>query len=115
MFKLYINDVLYTDSLSNISITDDKFFNGSQTNGIPVLYVIEKDTIKSGDRIVAELCGITEDYYNFIMEAQTMYYPQVPIFSGPPANVRSNLSNNAIGYFTAYSISRKEYTVPQKK
>ncbi len=116
LFKVNINGVSNADSLSNYIVTDDRFFNGSYTNGITIYFVEGRDTIKTGDKITAEICGINEDYYNFINEAIQMSQPQVPIFSGPPANIRTNFSNNAIGYFAAYSVARKDcFVKPQKK
>jgi len=105
LFKAYINGVLYSDSLNNLSITDDKFFNGNNANGSPVIRVVEEDSIKVDDIISLDICGISKDYYNFIIEAQTMTGTQVPMFSGPPANVRTNINNGALGYFAAYSIN----------
>lgn len=115
MFKLHINDVLYTDSLSNLVIQDDILINGSYVNGASAFYLFEKDTLKPGDRLTVEICNINKDFYHFIYEAQLMSSPQVPIFSGPPANVRTNFNNGAIGYFAAYSTARTiGFVRPQK-
>lgn len=53
--------------------------------------------------------GITEDYYSFIYSYITDYYPKVPIFSGPSANIPTNIKpiDDAVGIFAAYSIERK--------
>jgi hypothetical protein len=106
MFKAYINGVLNADSLLNLIVTEDKFYNGSTTNGITCYYFLEKDTIKPGYTVTLDICGITKDYFHFISEAQTMASPQNPMFSGPPANVRTNFNNDAVGYFAAYSVAR---------
>jgi hypothetical protein len=105
MFKAYINGVLNADSLTNLIVTEDKFYNGSSTNGIMCYAFFEKDTIKVGYDVRLDICGITEDYFKFISEAQTMANPQNPMFSGPPANIRTNFNNDAVGYFIAYSIA----------
>lgn len=115
MFKLSINDKLYTDSLINLTVTDDQLFNGNYTNGIQIFFLEEKDTLDLGDKITVEGCGITKDYYNFISEAQTLIRGQDPLFSGPPANVRSNINNNALGYFAAYSIARSSDVVKTRR
>jgi hypothetical protein len=106
-FLISLNDQLQTDSLSNMQITDDTFFNGSYTNGVVVYFFSERRwIINEGDKITAGFCGITKDYYNYLVEAQTASRRSAPLFSGPAANPRTNLTNGAIGYFTAYSISR---------
>lgn len=117
MFKAYINGVLNADSLLNLVVTEDKFYNGSSTNGITCYTIPERDTIKPGYNITLDICGITEDYFNFITEAQTMASPQNPMFNGPPANVRTNFNNDAVGYFSAYSIARcsRKYKPSGKK
>lgn len=116
MFKVYINGVLNADSLTNLVIAEDKLFNGNYTNGITVYMVEGNDTIKADDIITLDICGINQDYFKFITEAQTMVNPQNPMFSGPPANTRTNLNNEAIGYFTAYSIASSSCRIkPSRK
>ncbi|RPH28086.1 MAG: DUF4249 domain-containing protein [Bacteroidales bacterium] len=106
MFRAYIDNVLNSDSLLNYGITEDKFFNGSDIIGKLVYMFPEKDTIKLGKTIVTiDICGITKDYFLFLTEAQTMARPQNPMFSGPPANIRTNISNGAVGYFSAFSVA----------
>ncbi len=107
-FLVWVNGVLNSDSLLNINVTDDTFFNGSYTNGVVIYYVFGEsyNPFKVNDTITAGFCGITEDYYKFIIEAQVAARPSAPLFSGPPANPRTNFNNGALGYFTAFSISR---------
>lgn len=102
MFNVLRNDTLITDSLSRMQVTDDKLVDGMYLPGIYAQYFYE-DELSIGDTVSMITSSITEDYYRFVSEAQTELYPKVPIFSGPPANVRSNISNGAIGYFAAFS------------
>jgi hypothetical protein len=108
-FKIYKNDTLLTDSISEYACQSDELFNGNYTNGITVHILMDDkpdEKVDIGDKITFELNGITEEYYNFILEAQTEIAPKIPLFSGPGANVHSNISNNAVGFFTAYSVSK---------
>jgi hypothetical protein len=108
-FKVYKNGMLLTDSLSNLIVQDDVFFNGNYTYGIPSQFLDqqrEDEKVNPGDTITFELNGITEDYYTFVIEAQSEIFYHTPLFSGPPANISTNISNGAIGFFTAYSIDR---------
>lgn len=114
MFKVYINDVLYSDSLNNLMISDDKLINGNSTNGAALYFIQEPDTIKAGYKVTLELCVINEDHFRFLYEAQTSSQPQIPIFSAPPANARTNISNGAIGYFSAYASIKSSYIVKQE-
>ncbi len=101
MFNAMRNGAMITDSLWRISLTDDRFFNGNYTNGIIVQFLYE-DELVDGDTFTLVLSNITEQYYNYLLQAQTEINPKNPLFSGPPANVGTNLSNGAVGYFAAF-------------
>ncbi|HDO28242.1 MAG TPA: DUF4249 domain-containing protein [Bacteroidetes bacterium] len=102
MFNALRNDTILTDSLSRIGITDDRLVDGMYLPGIYVLF-FNKDELAIGDTVTLLLSGISKDYFRFLDEAQQELQPNVPFFSGPPANVRSNINNGALGYFSAYS------------
>ena len=110
-FKAYINGKLDTDTLSNITTTDDRLFNGKQTNGIVVFFYEELDKIKTTDTVVLEMMTINRNYMNFLTSVQTVVQGNIPMFSGPPANIYTNFKNGALGFFTAYSLSRKSTIV----
>jgi hypothetical protein len=115
MFLVYVNDELDSDSLQNIIITDDALFNGNYTNGVVVYYLNGVDALSVGDTITTAFCGISRDYYKYLTEAQVATRPSVPLFSGPPANPRSNFNNGAIGYFAAYSLSRASTIIEEEE
>lgn len=107
-FKVRKNGVLLTDTLYELIVQNDEFFNGSYTYGIPSQFLsVDKpdEVVKVGDTITFEINGITEEYYNYIIEAQSQVFTQTPLFSGPPANISTNIDNGAIGFFEAYSIN----------
>lgn len=105
MFNIYKNGTLLTDSLSEKIITDDVLYNGNYTNGIGVGYLDqskEKEKLHPGDVITFQAGNIPEKYAQFIWEAQAEIQFSTPLFSGPPANVKGNITNGSIGYFAAY-------------
>jgi hypothetical protein len=107
-FKVRKNGVLLTDTLYEMIVQSDEFFNGNYTYGIPSQFLSTDkpdEVLEVGDTITFEINGITEDYYNYIVEAQSQVFPQTPLFSGPPANIRTNIGNGAIGFFAAYSVN----------
>jgi len=112
LFKVIKNNILLTDSVFKYSIGDNYGFEGKYFNGFPV-YSLREDRkdekLIQGDTIKVEMYGITEDYYSFIYSYITDYYPKVPIFSGPSANIPSNIKpfDEAVGVFSAYAIKRK--------
>jgi hypothetical protein len=108
MFNILKNGRLLTDTISSIFVSSDEFYNGGYTSGIGVGYLDqskEDETVNAGDTITFQGCKITEDYYNFVVALQQETGFSTPLFSGPPANVKGNVSNGAVGFFTAYSTS----------
>jgi hypothetical protein len=101
-FNAFVNLKAVTDSLSRIGISDDRIVDGTYLNGIWVLFLRE-DEVSVGDEVTLATISISEDYYRYLSEAQTELFPNNPLFSGPPANVRSNISNGALGYFAVFS------------
>ena len=106
MFKNYKNGKLNTDTINEVFVTDDRLFNGSYTNGVGTGYLNNKkpdEAVHPGDTIKLQISGITEEYMKFVISVQTESGYKNPLFSGPPANVKGNISNGAVGFFTAYS------------
>jgi hypothetical protein len=108
MFNIYKNHELLTDTISYRIVSSDEFYNGNYTNGIGVGYLDQanpRQVLKAGDTITFQGCNITEEYYNFIITLQSATGYQNPLFSGPPANVKGNISNGAAGFFAAYGVA----------
>jgi hypothetical protein len=107
MFNLYKNGKLLTDTITKKVVSEDKFFNGSYMNGVPVMYINNDhpwETIYPGDTIMLQMSGITKEYFDFINEVKQSGF-NIPFFSGPPANVNGNVNNGGVGFFAAYSNS----------
>jgi hypothetical protein len=114
-FLLSKNQTMLTDTLNEWLITDDLFFNGNYTNGLPIGYLDQgsaEQNLKPGDTVTAEVNSIGKDYYSFLVEAQTELFGSNPLFSGPPANIKGNINNGAVGFFIAYSVSRSYAIAP---
>jgi len=108
MFNIFKNGEMLTDTISNRFVSADDFYNGNYTNGIGVGYLnqaYKREILIAGDTITFQGCNITEEYYNFIVTLQSETGYQNPLFSGPPANVKGNISNGAVGFFAAYGVA----------
>lgn len=108
MFKTYKNGALVTDTLSEVLVTDDRFYNGNYTNGIGVgFFDLSNPTqkVENGDILSLQSARITEEYYRFITQVQVQSGFQTPLFSGPPANIAGNINHDAIGFFAVYPVS----------
>jgi hypothetical protein len=112
-FVIARNWVSLTDTLDEWFVTDDRFFNGNYAYDAPVAYLEQgknDEGLSTGDTVIVEINNIGSDYANFIWQAQAELMGSNPLFSGPPANVKGNISNGAAGFFAAYSASRA-YTI----
>ncbi len=107
MFNWFRNGRLMSDSIQKKIVMDDKFINGRYLGGIETFNIDdthEWETIKPGDTVTLQMCGITAGYLNFISQVQMSGF-NLPFFTGPPANVQGNIGNGGSGYFAAFSNS----------
>jgi hypothetical protein len=114
-FLVSNNNRMITDTLTEWFVTDDRFFNGNYAYGATVAYLRQdknNETLSPGDTVMVEVNSIGRDYAYFIWDAQAEHAGSNPLFSGPPANVKGNVNNGAIGFFSAFSITRASTTVP---
>lgn len=108
-FACRVNNVLVHDTITEVNSTDDRYFDGNNFNGFEVgLFDQEKqdEILHNNDEITLEVYAFNKEYHDYLFELQSIASRQNPLTSGVPANIRSNVSNGAIGFFTAYSISR---------
>lgn len=116
-FNFWKNNVLLDSTLIDYNIQADDFYNGRYLfYGIPIGYFSDDETdeiLFPGDTIMLELHSIESAYYDFVGDSQLELFGNNPLFSGPPANIRTNISNGAAGAFTAYSITRASAIVPE--
>jgi len=115
-FKIWKNGELLTSRLSDYFIQTDDFYNGTYIYGLPVGFLADDDPEEMalpGDTVTLELNVIDQAYYQFISEAQLEIAGNNPLFSGPSANISSNLDGDAKGIFAAYSIQRVSRIIPE--
>lgn len=116
-FKAWRNDTLTTDTIIEYGATDDTFFNGNYTNGIPCLYFQDEykdEYVKKGDKLTLGIENIDKAYYTYINSCINEYYGYNPMFGGMPANVESNFTNGALGIFKVYTISKASVIVKEE-
>lgn len=107
-FACQINDVVVHDTIIEVLVQKDTYFNGEQTKGADVgeFNQSKPDEILTNlDKVTLETYAISKEYYDFVNQLQDMDEGQ-SMFSGPPGNITSNISNEAVGFFAVYSITR---------
>jgi len=113
-FWLYRNGRNITGSLGDWYITDDLFFNGKYLQGTTLGWLSqhqENESLQAGDTLMAEVQALQKDFTEFLWGMRSSLFGSNPLFSGPPANVKGNISNGAIGYFAAFPVSRAKIIV----
>lgn len=112
-FDTYVNAAEGQDAISRTVATPDRFFNGQNTNGFNIAFFDGKQ-IKPGDTITTVMSALSADYFNFISELRNESGFNNPLFSGPPANVRSNLNPGGLGYFYARKVQETQRIVGER-
>jgi len=113
-FRALVNGVMVTDTLYEFQITDDEMYNGNYTHGVVCQVLNDENTdefVENGDTLTLQIDNIDEPYFDYIGSAIKEYYGFNPLFGGLPANVAGNITNNAIGIFRVYSVSRSSVIV----
>jgi hypothetical protein len=117
LYFLYLNDSLVTDSLSEVLFASDEFVNGNYINGLQTNFIPE-DLFKGDSlKVTLEMESIAPAYYEFLSGMLLEIWRGSP-WDGPPANVPSNLNNDARGYFRASDVKRKTrmfYATPRRE
>jgi len=105
---IYINDTLYTDDIAEAAYLSD--FQSSDMYWANIeIYSMPQERIKLDTNIIRiEMISLSEDEWDFLGEFFSETYGGGSIFSGPPANIRSNIRNttgglDGMGFFGASS------------
>ena len=95
LFKFYRNDTLILDSETDIYYADDELL-AEKIDGIPTA-----GFYKVGDQAKVEMYSISQEAFVYLNDLSILLTSDGGMFSPPPANPRTNLSNNALGFFRA--------------
>jgi len=99
LFKFYRNDSLKVYNETDIYFADDETL-GENINGVasPVYFT-------PGDIGRVEIYGISRTAFIFYSDLQQLLNNDGGLFSQPPADSRTNLTNGALGFFQASSLN----------
>jgi hypothetical protein len=98
LFKFFRNDTLNLYNPSDIYFTDDKTL-GEKISGVPspVYYQL-------GDSARVEVYSLSRTGFVFYNDLYNLINNDGGMFSPPPANARTNLSNGALGFFQVSAV-----------
>jgi hypothetical protein len=97
--------IQYSSQQKNISITSDKFQDGH----LMTYNLSGRNTLISGDSIAVELRAIDKGTYDYL---RTLGQADNNAASATPANPTSNITNGALGYFSAYAVRSNGKVIP---
>lgn len=102
LIKYYRNDSLTYNGRTDVYVLND-YGVGENIDGVPssVYYA-------PGDKARVEMYSISREAFLFYSDLATVLNSDGGMFSPPPANPRSNISNNALGFFQVSAISSAE-------
>jgi len=112
LFNSRVNGKIVTDSILQKIVRQDKFFDGRYVYGA-VVQILNVQTLNAGDHYTLLASNITQKYYDYLTSLQDEVGDKNPLFSGPPANAKGNISNGALGFFTSFLTT--SFTVKLKE
>ena len=115
LWNLYLNDSLYNDTINETAFESDEWVDGAYIHDFDVYWVEEDAITKDTTDVMLEMYSLTEDYYMFLFELMSETTWRGGPFDPTPANVRTNISNSGLGYFSAHAISRGKFRYIKSK
>jgi Domain of unknown function (DUF4249) len=88
---------------ATIFLIDDNFTDGGT---VANQLVDETSKLKRGDRVEVEMQCISKEVYRYLRGLQDLQFNNTV-----PANPESNISNNALGYFSAHTAQKKTIVI----
>ena len=96
------------DSLFNGQFTNDEFVDGEYFEDIDIS---DYDRLfKIGDQVVLDIFSIGFETSEYLVDVQSEVF-RGGLFDAPPANVRTNITGGAAGYFIVSAANRATFTI----
>ena len=106
MFYVYFNDSCYNSKFEDIKWA----FAGSRYDGCGLFENVQicdanEDSIPKKPEARFDLFSVSTEYHQFIKDMSDETFGNATILQGPPANIFTNVSNGALGFFCARSTT----------
>jgi hypothetical protein len=111
LWDLYIDNQIQTDTLYKKLLTDDKNVNGNYIFNFEIFRLKKEQVIESQVNAKVSMQAISKAQYDFMLSVLFETVMKGSPFDGPPANIPTNLSNGALGFFYANPIIYVETTI----
>ncbi len=113
-WELYIDNIHKSDTLRKKTFISDELVNGIYLFKWPVYEIPENQITNEKTIIKIKTLSISKEDYDFkyALMLETDYASAG--LKGPPANIPSNINNNALGFFTASDVNETSVEVYYK-
>lgn len=113
MWITYVNGASVRDTLRELTFIDDEFYDGAYVEDIEIDYLDIETEANPGDTVFIEQYNIGGEAYDIFIGIMNETQWNGGLFDAPPANVETNLSNGALGYWGAASVSTKSTIIAE--
>jgi hypothetical protein len=108
MWLVNINGIDFTGKVGDLTFVTDEFVDGNYIAGFEFQEIkLEDLPVVDTMKVTVEMHSISRPYYDFLLAVLLETEYNGGLFSGPPANIPSNISNGALGFFRASAVSSK--------
>ncbi len=101
LWSVLMDGVLYTDTLYENVFTSDEFVDGNYIKDLELFFIPDDRLPEKPVTITLEMFSISKEYYDYITGIMLETVWKGSPWDGPPANAVGNISNGALGFFTA--------------
>ncbi|MBN1950502.1 MAG: DUF4249 domain-containing protein [Bacteroidales bacterium] len=103
---LYLNDTLYTDQAGEAAYFGDRALNGYYWSNVEIFSIPEQNITLKRNKVRIEFFSISMEEFDFLTGLFSESYGNGSIYSGPPANIPTNIYNqtdgiDGVGFFSA--------------
>ncbi len=104
LWELFIDGIHESDTLRKKTFISDEYINGSYVANAPIYILEDTKIMKDTSMVKIQMLSISKDEYDFKFAILLETDYSGAGFNGPPANIPSNISNGAVGYFGASAV-----------
>jgi hypothetical protein len=108
LWKVFLNTTDLTNIPNRTPFSDDQGVDGVYISAPALMIQPQEHTLKAGDTIRVDMYSIDYDYMMFMIAMRRNTGSTGGPFAGPPANIKGNVSNGALGYFLTSAVSSTE-------
>ena len=105
LFKFFANDTLQFDNETDIYFSDDELL-AENLDGVPAPVYF-----RHGDKVRVEIYSMSREGYVYHSDLFTLLNNDSGMFSPIPASPRTNLSNDALGFFQVSAVTVGEIEI----